>query len=117
MSELKEIKRETEIEEKEDKPSKPRVFPEICASTNKEGTGFDIEVYLPGVDKEKIELKMNKDYFKINGELESLTYSGTYQFCCPVDPEKAKSIYKEGLLKINVPYEEAELHTVDVTID
>ncbi|MFX0037050.1 MAG: hypothetical protein ACFE9I_15575, partial [Candidatus Hermodarchaeota archaeon] len=62
MTEIKEEQIKTEIEEKEDKPVKLRAFPEICAFTNDEGTGYDIEIYLPGVEKDTIELKMNKDY-------------------------------------------------------
>lgn len=115
MSKTKET--ETEIEEKKDESSKLRAFPQICAFTNKESTGYDIEIYLPGVEKDTIELKMNKDYITVNGETESVRYTGSYKLCCPVEPDKAKSTYKEGLLKINVPFKEVELHTVNVQIE
>jgi len=117
LSESKEIEIKTEIEEKEDKQIKLRAFPQICTFTNEEGNGYDIEIYLPGVEKDTIELKMNKDYITIYGETETVKYTGSYELCCPVEPEKAVSTYKEGLLKIHVPFKEVEMHTVNVKID
>ncbi len=117
MTEIKEEQIKTEIEEKEDKPVKLRAFPEICAFTNDEGTGYDIEIYLPGVEKDTIELKMNKDYITVYGETETVKYIGSYSLCCPVDTEKAHSTYKEGLLKIHVPFKEPELHDIEVKIE
>jgi len=60
--ETKKIEPKTETEEKEETIVKLRAFPQICTFTNEEGNGYDIEIYLPGVEKETIELKMNKDY-------------------------------------------------------
>lgn len=117
MTESKEKEITTETEEKKDKPRKLRAFPEICAFTNEEGTGYDIEIYLPGVEKDTIELKMNKDYITISGETETVRYIGSYQLCCPIEPDEAKSKYKEGLLKIHVPFKTVELHTVDVKVE
>jgi HSP20 family molecular chaperone IbpA len=117
LTETGEVKTETQIEEKKEEKPKLRVFPEICAFTDKEGTGYDIEILLPGVEKDSIKLKMNKDYITINGESDNLIYSGSYQLCCPVEPDKAKSTYKEGLLRIHVPFKEIELHTVNVEVE
>ncbi|MFX1498473.1 MAG: Hsp20/alpha crystallin family protein [Promethearchaeota archaeon] len=115
MSETKE--KEVKSEDKEEKLSKRSVFPEIYALTNEEGTGYDIEVYLPGVEKNTIDLKMAKDYIRIAGESENIKYIGDYQLCCPIEPTKAKSTYKEGLLKIHVPFKQIELETIDVEIE
>lgn len=117
MTETKEEQVKTEIEEKEDKPVKLRAFPEIWTFTNEEGTGYDIEIYLPGVEKDTIELKMNKDYLTVYGETETVKYNGSYNLCCPVDTEKVHSTYKEGLLKIHVPFKEPELQTIEVKIE
>ncbi|MFW9876939.1 MAG: Hsp20/alpha crystallin family protein, partial [Candidatus Thorarchaeota archaeon] len=88
---MTEIKEEIIKKEKEDKPVKTRTFPEICAFTNEEGNGYDIEIYLPGVEKDTIELKMNKDFITIYGETETVKYIGSYNLCYPVDIEKALS--------------------------
>jgi HSP20 family molecular chaperone IbpA len=34
-----------------------------------------------------------------------------------VDPENAKAQYKDGLLKIDVPFKEPEFHSVDIEIE
>ena len=117
MSEIKEKEVTTEIEIKETEKLKTKLFPEICTFTDEEGTGYSIEIYLPGVEKDTIELKMNKDYINIKGETENVEYEGSYQLCCPVDPEKATSTYKEGLLKIYVPFKDIELKTIDIKVE
>lgn len=117
MSETIEKKTPTEIEEKEEDLIKGRIFPQICAVTDEEGMGYDIDIYLPGVEKDTIKLKMAKDYIRVIGESETSKFDGSYQLCCPVDPIKANSTYKEGLLKIHVPFKEKELNTIDVKVE
>ena len=117
MSETLKKEKSSDIEHVEDKPSKLIAYPQVCAVENEESTGFDIEVYLPGVDKDTIKLKMDTEYIYITGETDTVKYSGFYNLCCPVEPEKAKTTYKEGLLKIHVPYQEIEMRTIDVKIE
>ena len=78
---------------------------------------YHIEITLPGVEKETIKLKMHEDSFFIKGETDDIVYIGSYATCCDVEPEKAKAIYKNGLLKIDVPFLEPEFHSIDVVID
>lgn len=111
------IKKKHEIEEVEEKPSKRIIIPEICAYSNDEGTDYIAEIILPGVEKETIKLKINNDNFFVVGETESTKYTGAYGLCCPVDSEKAKATYKNGLLKVEVPYKDVTLNTVDVKIE
>ena len=117
MTESNDKEKLKETEEVESKPSKLIAYPQISAVENDEGTGFDIEVYLPGVDKDTVKLKMDNEYINVSGETDTVKYTGFYGLCCPVEPKKAKTTYKEGLLKIHVPYREVEMHTVDVKID
>ncbi len=117
MSELLEEEKSFEKELEKDKPSKLIAYPQICAMENEDGTGFDIEFQLPGVDKDTIKLKMDDEYIYITGETDTVKYAGFYNLCCPVEPKKAKTSYKEGLLKIHVPYKEIEMHTIDVKIE
>jgi len=60
---------------------------------------------------------MNKDNLIVYGEADTLKYGGLFQLCCPVNPEKAKSTYKNGLLKIEVPYLDALKDTVEIEIE
>ncbi|MFX0041909.1 MAG: Hsp20/alpha crystallin family protein [Candidatus Hodarchaeota archaeon] len=117
MAEVKEFEEKTEIEEIKEEPQKRTIIPEICTYENEDGKGYIIEVILPGVEKDTIKLKMNENYLVVYGETESLNYGGLYQLCCSIDPEKAKSTYKNGLLKIEVPYLDIMKDTVDVKIE
>ncbi len=117
MTEISDEEKPKEIEKKESKPSKLIAYPQISAVENDDGTGFDIEVYLPGVDKDTVKLKMDTEYINVSGETDTLKYTGLYGLCCPVDPKLAKTIYKEGLLKIHVPYKKVEMHSIDIKID
>ena len=78
---------------------------------------YKIEIQLPGVEKEQISLKLHDDSFFIKGETEDTIYIGSYAICCPVNPEEAKAVYKQGLLKIEVPFNEPVYHSVDVKIE
>lgn len=117
MSDTEEKEKSSEIEPENEKSSKLLAYPQMCAVENEDSTGFEIEVYLPGVDKDTIKLKMDSEYIYITGETETVRYSGFYSLCCPVEPEKAKTSYKEGLLKIHVPYQEIKMHTIDIKIE
>lgn len=117
MSDTEEKEKSSDIEPVKDKPSKLIAYPQMCAVESEDSTGFDIEVYLPGVDKDTIKLKMDSEYIYITGETDTVKYSGFYSLCCPVEPEKVKTSYKEGLLKIKVPYKEIKMHAIDVKIE
>ncbi|MFW9948426.1 MAG: Hsp20/alpha crystallin family protein [Candidatus Odinarchaeota archaeon] len=116
MTELAEVEEKSKIKETEEEPKTRYIIPELCMYDNEESTGYIIEVILPGVEKDTIKLKMNKDNLIVYGEADTLKYGGLFQLCCPVDPDKAKSTYKNGLLKIEVPYLDLLNDTVEIEI-
>jgi HSP20 family molecular chaperone IbpA len=59
---------------------------------------------LPGVEKKDISLSMHEDSFFIQASRDDLEFVGSYAVCCPIDTEKARSKYNNGLLSIDVPY-------------
>jgi HSP20 family molecular chaperone IbpA len=93
------------------------VSPDVCMYPNEEHDTYQIEIPLPGVEKADIKLKMHEDSFYIKGETGDTVYIGSYAVCCPVEAEKAKAIYKNGLLKVEVPFKEPEFHSIDVNIE
>ncbi len=115
MSDIVESEKKTEIEEVEE-PTKRLISPEMCSYVNDEGTGYVIEIILPGVEKDTISLKLNEEYLFVRGETDTLKYIGDFGLCCPVDAGKAKSTYNNGLLKIEVPFKDLSSKTVDVEI-
>lgn len=108
------VEEEKEIEE--EKPTKRFISPEMCSYVDDEGMGYVIEVILPGVEKDTIKLKLSEDYLFIKGETDTIRYIGDFGLCCPVDPEKSKSTYNNGLLKIHVPFKDLTSSTIDVEI-
>jgi len=91
--------------------------PEVCSWADDEDKTYKIEIQLPGVEKDSIKLKMYEDSFFIKGETEDTTYIGSYAVCCPIKPEETKAVYKNGLLKIKVPFKEPEFHSVEIEIE
>lgn len=81
-----------------------RMSPEVCAMPDEKHENLHIEIQLPGVDKEKINLKMHEDSFNIHATREDVEYSGSYAVCRSIDYGKAKARYKNGLLTVDVPY-------------
>ncbi len=104
----------TEIEER---TKKPILAPKICSWTSEDELHTIIEIVLPGVEKDTIKLRMNEETVFVVGEADDVRYVGGYGLCCAVAPEKAHSTYKNGLLRIEVPFLEEKFHTVDVAID
>jgi len=68
MTESLDKEKPKEKEKVESKPSKLIAYPQICAVENDDSTGFDIEVYLPGVDKDTVKLKMDSEYIQVSGQ-------------------------------------------------
>jgi HSP20 family protein len=81
-----------------------RVAPYVCAYSDEDLENLHIEVELPGVEKGDINFRMQEDNFTIDATRGDVRYVGTYAICCPVDPEKAKATFRNGLLTVDVPY-------------
>ncbi len=87
---------------------KIRFSPAICAMPDEKHENLHLEVELPGVEKENIVLTMHEDSFFIRAPTEDMEYVGSYALCCPIDMEKARAKYKNGLLSIDVPYKKPQ---------
>ena len=96
--------------------TRTRMSPQICAYSDENEKNLKIEVELPGVKKENIKFKMDETGFYINAKKEDVEYLGTFALCCPVFPKRAKAAYKEGLLKVTVPYKENLEKALEVPI-
>jgi HSP20 family protein len=93
-----------------------KMSPDVTSCSDEKGN-LEIEVSLPGVKKENIELKMVEDGFFIRAKRDEtgVEYAGTYAFCCGVIPEKAVAKYCDEKLYVIVPFREAT-ETVDIQI-
>ncbi len=93
------------------------VSPEICTFSDESLESLNIQVELPGVDKEDIELNFFEDGFYIVAKKEDTKYMGSYSFVFAVQPEKAIAKYENGLLTVNVPYQKPIEKGVKVKIE
>ena len=85
---------------------KVKVSPTVCAYSNEDHRRLFVEVEVPGAKREDIDLKMHGDSFALRVPREDLIYVANYALCCPVEPDKAEATYKDGLLRIEVPYKD-----------
>src|SRR5512141_959411 len=93
------------------------ISPDICVFGDDNLETLNIQIQLPGVDKDDIDLRFYEDGFYIAAKKEDLKYMGSYSLLFPVRPEKAIAEYSNGLLTINVPYMKPLKEGVKVKID
>lgn len=96
---------------------KVRITPEACAYADSEHSTLNLEITIPGVKKEDINVKMHEDSFYLSAPREDIEYVSALAFCCPVKPEAAKVKYEEGLLKIEVPFKDPMEDAVQLTVE
>jgi HSP20 family protein len=95
---------------------KIKISPTIRAYSDDDHKILDIEIELPGVDRKDIDLKIHDDSFYVSAPRENFVYVANYATCCPVDPEKATAKYKNGLLKLEVPFLEIKERHIKVEV-
>ena len=91
--------------------------PEICAWADEEHDNYHFEITMPGVEKDTITLKIHEDSFFVKGETDGTIYVGSYGICCPVKAKESKATYKNGILKVDVPFKDAMEDVVELSIE
>jgi HSP20 family molecular chaperone IbpA len=81
-----------------------KITPEVCSFVDEDHTKLSLEIALPGVPKENINIKMHEDSFALSASRSDIDYVTTFSFYCPVKPKDAKAKYEDGLLKVEVPF-------------
>ncbi len=59
-----------------------------------------LQVVLPGISKEDIQMKALKDYFTLRAQRDDVLYSLDLDFGIEIEPEKTETKYNEGLLRV-----------------
>jgi len=75
-----------------------------------------IQVALPGVHKESIQMKALKDYFTLRATRDDILYSLELEFGIDIEPESTKAEYKEGLLRVEMKRFKPLEHAFNVPI-
>ncbi|KCZ73225.1 molecular chaperone (small heat shock protein) [Candidatus Methanoperedens nitroreducens] len=79
----------------------PEVIPAICVDHDREN--YHIEIELPGVQKEKIDLEMGEESFCVRAPKEDLVYAACYTLAHHIDTEHVDARFDNGLLTIKAP--------------
>jgi HSP20 family protein len=90
-----------ETESSEDEETTTVVTPDVCI--DHDDKAFYIEVELPGVEKEHVDLSIGEQSVCVEAARDDVVYLGCFSLAHAVDESKAKAKYDNGLLTIEVP--------------
>jgi len=93
------------------------VPPHMFACLDAEGENYIVEVDLPGVNKEHIDLRMHEDIIHVLAERENLAFHGHLHFPIKVSPKKVKAKFSNGLLKVEVPVKEKRSPPIKIEVE
>lgn len=85
------------------KVNKPEIVPEVCIDHDK--SKYHIEIELPGVSKERINLEFGDQSFCIRAPREDVVFNGCYTLAHSVDSKKVDAKFENGLLMVKVPFQ------------
>jgi HSP20 family protein len=77
------------------------VTPEVCIDHDDDSYYIDVE--LPGVDKEHVDLSVGEQSICVEASREDVVYLGCFSLAHAVNESEAKAKFENGLLKIEVP--------------
>lgn len=97
--------------------AKVKMPAEICSYVDEEQMTLHLEISVPGVKKEDVKLKMHDESLNLSALRADFDYTATMAFCCPVRAKDAKAEYRDGLLKIEVPFKDPMEGAVEVSIE
>jgi len=104
------------MSKKVEKTEKATFPAQMFACLDDKGENYIVEIELPGVDRKNIELTMHEDMISVRAERRDLTLLGHLHFPLKVNHKKAKAVFKQGLLAVQVPVKEKRGPPVTVKI-
>ena len=94
-----------------------RVAPNTVAYADEEKNRLVVEFAIPGAPTETIDLKLLPDSVHLTAPAKDIEYVSALALAWPVKSDKAKAIYENGLLRIEVPFKDPMEDAVKVAIE
>jgi HSP20 family protein len=94
--------KETKPDEHEEEETVTIIAPEVYI--DHDDNGFSIEVELPGVAKDHVNLSVGPQSLCVEAMRDDVVYQGCFTLAHIVDESKAKAKFADGLLKVEVPF-------------
>lgn len=79
------------------------VEPEICTYFDPETNILTVEVILPGVEKNKIHIRIKNDAILIRAEGDEVDYCKYIYLSMRLKKELCKAVYENDILRISIP--------------
>jgi HSP20 family protein len=89
------------VAKKQVKKTKPALAPTMFM--DHDAKNYYIQVELPGVKKESVELEVSDQSFCVRGTREDVELLGCYILAHAVNGEKAKAKFENGMLNVEIP--------------
>jgi len=83
------------------KKNKIVLSPDVCFDHDLEN--YYIQVELPGVERKDVELSVSEQSFCVRASREDIDLMACYYLAHPVNADKAKAKYNNGMLRVTIP--------------